>query len=102
MRPIEYTIKEYQERLDTDTMEKTDLSELSGIHEDKVLQKIYVLFPTTVTWAEKIVHFIKESEKVVIDKNKKSIVGGTAKGVKVPIFLNDLKQPTQKLNNSFF
>ena len=49
---------------------------------------------------EKIVSLIKESKKVVIDKNENFIVDGTATGINVPIFLYDLQEPTKKLNNA--
>ena len=36
---------------------------------------------------------------VVIDESKKFIADGTATVIKVPIFLYDFQQPTQKLSN---
>ena len=42
---------------------------------------------------------IKRSKNVVIDKNERFIVDGTATGINVPIFFYDLQQPTKNLSN---
>ena len=67
---------------------------------NKILQNLNVLAPAKFTRTEKIVSLIKESKKVVIDKNENFIVDGTATGINVPIFLYDLQQPTKKLSNA--
>ena len=85
MRPNKNTNKEYQEILDT--METIDPTELSKVKADKILQNLIVLAAAKFTRTEKIVSFIKESKKVVIDENENFFVDGTATGINVPIFL---------------
>ena len=58
-----------------------------------------MLVQAKFTRTEKIVNFIKESKKVVIDENENFIVDGTATGKNVPTFLYDLQQATKKTNN---
>ena len=96
-RPNENNDKENQEILDT--RETTDTTELSKVHADKILQNLSMLAQPKFTRTEKKVNLIKESKNVVIDKKEIFIVDATATGIKVPIFLYDLQQPTKKINN---
>ena len=97
MRPNESNDKENQEILDT--RETTDPTELSKVHADKILQNLSMLAQPKFTRTKKIVNLIKESKNVVIDKKENFIVDATGTGIKVPIFLYDLQQPTKKINN---
>ena len=97
MRPNENTDKEKQEILDT--RETTDLTELSKVHADKILQILNKLAPPKFNRTEKIVNLVKESKNIVIDEKENFIVDGTATGINVPIFLYDLQQSTKKINN---
>ena len=98
MRPNENNDKENQEILHT--RETTDPTELLKVHADKILQNLNKLAPPKLTRTEKIVNLIKESKNVVIHEKENFIVHGTATGINVPIFLYDLQQPTEKINNS--
>ena len=88
MQPNESTDKENAEFLDTG--EATDHTELSKLQADKIFRNLSMLVPAKFIRTEKVVNLIKESKKVVIDKN--FIVDGTATGINLSIFLYDLQQ----------
>ena len=94
MRPNENTNKEYQEILDT--RERTDPTELSKVHAEKILRNLNMLAPPKIIRTENIFNLNKDSKKVVIGESENFIVDGNSDRNKCPIFLHGLQQHAKK------